>query len=105
MTKEKETLDSDEALIYTTKLEYQGESLTILNNNIKIKKKLSDFAESGRGAMEILPSIYIIMPGDAIYERLKPLEKLKSDTDRNLLEFHWIYGFSNISYNWFLLIF
>ena len=93
LTKEKEILNSDEALIYTTKLEYQGESFTILNNNIKIKKKLSDFAESGRGAMEILPSIYIIMPRDAIYERLKPLEKLKSDTDRNLLEFHWIYGF------------
>lgn len=95
LTGQQETLKSKEAFLYTTKSKYKGDSITIPNGDIiKVKKNLSSFAESGRGAMEILPSMYVIMSSADIYKIWKPLAKQKDKRNKNnLLEFHWIYGF------------
>lgn len=92
LTGRKETLESNEVFIYTTKLDYDEDSITLPDRSVmKVKKSAFEFVESGRGAMEILPSMYIVMSD--FYEKLEPIKDLTDKRKEKVLKPHWIYGF------------
>ncbi len=89
---ENETLESGEALLYTTKVEYEGDTISINDGeNIKIKKKVPDFVDNGVDAMQIIPSMYIFVPD--IKEVITPLEGLTTERGNPIVGLHWLYGF------------
>lgn len=87
-----ETLEPGEALLYTTKSEYEKDTVTLNGEKtLKIKKVVPDFVDNGVDAMQIIPSMYLFVPDLA--EVISPLEELVTDRGTPVLGLHWIYGF------------
>ena len=59
---ENETLSEGEALIYTTKSSYPFDTISLGGRTpLKVKKTVSDFADNGVDAMQIIPSVYLFV--------------------------------------------
>lgn len=92
MMGEDETLEPGEALLYTTKSEYEGDTVTINEGKaVKIKKVVPDFVDNGVDAMQFIPSMYLFVPDFA--EVISPLKELVTDRGNPILGLHWLYGF------------
>ncbi|MFR5070842.1 MAG: hypothetical protein ACLTDS_01150 [Bianqueaceae bacterium] len=58
-----ETLDPGEVLLYTTKSNYEEDSIALGDGEpMKVKKVVPDFADNGVDAMQMIPSMYIFVP-------------------------------------------
>lgn len=89
---QEETLEQGEVLLYTTKAEYGGDTISIHDGEtMKIKKKVSEFVDNGVDAMQIIPSMYLFVPDLA--ESIGPLEGLTTERGNSIVGLHWIYGF------------
>lgn len=89
---QEETLEPGEVLLYTTKAEYGGDTISIHDGEtMKIKKKVSEFVDNGADAMQIIPSMYLFVPDLA--ESIGPLEGLTTERGNPIVGLHWIYGF------------
>lgn len=87
-----ETLASDEALLYCSRTEYNYDTITIGNSSeLKIKSVITNFEENGNSAMDILPSIYIVVAD--FEEFIRPLQHLVDGNENNMLSVSLFYGF------------
>ena len=87
-----EVLASDQVLLHAVRTEYQDVTFSIKGGNVyRVKKQLDDFIGSGHAAMNIIPSIFVVLPD---YEAgLAPLAKLQDYNGNASVFFHWNYGF------------
>lgn len=88
---EQETLMPSEVMIYTTKSKYKGDTIAIGDGEeFRIKKVLSHFVDNSIDAMQILPSLYLIVPD--LEEWAAPLQGTDA-SGKSLVTLHWFYGF------------
>lgn len=89
---EDETLEPGEALLYTTKSEFEGNTVAINEGKpIKIKKVVPEFVDNGVDAMQVIPSMYLFVPDLA--EVVGPLREMVTDIGNPILGLHWFYEF------------
>lgn len=86
-----EVLEADEALVYTTKSQYDGDTIAIADGQPLKVRKADSFVRNGTDAMQVVPSIYIFVPDLA--ECIEPLLPLVDDRGNHLVTLHWFYGF------------
>lgn len=87
-----ETLEAGEVLLYTTKLKYDGATITIRDGEtLKVKKVVDTFVDNGVDAMQVIPSMYLFVPDLA--ETAEPLAGLTTERGNPILGMHWLYGF------------
>lgn len=92
MMDQNETLAPGEVLIYTTKRDYEKDTITINDGEtMRIKKVVPEFVQNGVDAEQILPSMFIFVPDLA--EAARPLEGLLNEWGNSILNLHWSYGF------------
>lgn len=89
---ESEMLSEGEVLIYTMKADYPFDTVSLGGRTpLKVKKTVSDFADNGVDAMQIIPSIYLFVPDfDNVIE---PLLTISDPRGKSLVGMHWYYGF------------
>lgn len=92
-----ETLESDEVLLYTTKLDYEVDVISIGDvKSMKVKKTVDDFMDNGIDTMQIVPSMYLFLPD--YYENLESCVNINTVNTMHadasgLTEYHWFFGF------------
>lgn len=92
MMDQKETLAPGEVLIYTTKRDYEKDTIAINDGEaMRIKKVVPEFVQNGVDAEQIIPSMFIFVPDLA--EAARPLEGLVNEWGNPVLGLHWNYGF------------
>ena len=88
----KETLGSEEVLIYTYRNDYKADTISFKQGNtFKIKRQLDELVEIGDTAMMVVPSMTIIVPD--LKQSLKGLDTLSSFNGDQMLSYRWIYDF------------
>ena len=87
-----ETLEEGEALLYTYRSEYNEGSIAFNGGaSFRIKKHVDDFFGSGEAAMNVIPTIAIIVPDfDSAIEEINKLTDFNGD---RMLQLHWTYNF------------
>lgn len=88
---QEETLQPGEALMYTTKQDYDAEEITVEDQTVRIVKKVDDFVDNGTDAMQVISSMYLFVPDVAEY--VAPLMTLRDYNDNPIVSVHWYYGF------------
>lgn len=92
MTGAQETLSDHEVLMYTYRCKYDQDTLSIHNGgSFRIVKQIPEFQINGNIAMDILPSIVIIVPD--FVDSLKEIAALKTEYGEQMLIPYWYYGF------------
>ncbi len=87
-----EQLEEGEALAYSTKSGFREDSISVMGKNqITVKKFVSDFADNGIDAMQIVPSLYLFVPD--VEKVVKPLKGEIDSYENPVLTYHWFYGF------------
>lgn len=87
-----ETLEPGEVLLYTTKAEYQGDTIAIRDGEpMKVKKAVDGFVENGTDAMQMIPTMYLFVSDFS--EALGPLAGLINESGNPVISLHWLYGF------------
>ena len=89
---QEETLEPGEVLLYTTKAEYDEDSISINDGEtMKVNKKVPEFVDNGVDAMQVIPSMYLFVPD--LEETISPLEGLTTESGNQVVGLHWLYGF------------
>ena len=91
---ENETLEPGQALVYTTKTPYEGDTIAIEDSQpLTIKKQVSDFQDNGIDTSQIFSSMYIFVPD--VEEVVRPLmgRTISDSSTISIVEFHWFYGY------------
>ena len=90
-------LDADEALLYSLRNDYSGNTLTIQNGpTFRIREKLLQFTSNGNALMDILPSIFLVVSD--MEASLKALGSLTDFNGGRIMGLYWSYGFdTNVS--------
>ena len=86
------TLEPGQAMIYTPRSSHYPESSVTLpdGTTYEITKQLDDFAQNGLSAMDVVSSMYLIVPDyDAVKESMMQL-----DIDGYRVMSRWFYGFN-----------
>lgn len=92
MTGTNEILDRDQVLLYSYRMEYESDSFAVEGGNTyKIKRIVDQFQLSGNPAMDMLPSVFVVLPD--LEEGIKPLQAIEDSDGDNTLFLHWFYGF------------
>ncbi len=87
-----EELGANETMIYTVRTKYSHDTLTIQNGpTYQITKVLEDFAGKGNASMDVLPSLFMIVPD--FQAALKPLLELPEYKGMSMVRLHWCYSF------------
>ncbi len=86
-----EILSENEAIIYTTKSNYDGDTIKIADSTYTIKKHADNFKENRVGAIQIVPSIYIFIPN--FEEKINSLIELTITDEYSLIILSCFYGF------------
>lgn len=88
----KETLGSEEVLIYTYRNDYKADTISFKQGNtFKIKRQLDELVEIGDTAMMVVPSMTIIVPD--LKQSLKGLDTLLDYNGDKMLSYRWVYDF------------
>lgn len=70
-----ETLGKNEIMIYSAKNRLNCESLTLGSKEMKVTKRLDSFVDNGNDAMNIVPTMYIIVENlEETFEDIKPAD-------------------------------
>lgn len=87
-----ETLEEGEVLIYTYRSEYNEDSIAFNGGaSFRIKKYVDDFFGSGEAAMDVIPTMAIIVPDfDSAIEEISKLTDFNGD---RMLQLRWTYNF------------
>lgn len=86
-----EILEPGEALMYTTKQDYDAEQITVKDQTVRIVKKAEDFVDNGTDSMQVISSLYLFVPDVAEY--VAPLMELRDQYDNPIVNVHWYYAF------------
>lgn len=86
-----EVLEPGEALMYTTKQDYDAEQITVEDQTVRIVKKADDFVDNGTDSMQVISSLYLFVPDVAEY--VAPLMELRDQYDDPIVNVHWYYAF------------
>lgn len=89
-----ETLENGEVFYYLSKVAYPYDTITLDDGEQaktwEIKKQVEKFVDNGIDSMQIMPSMFLIVPD--MEEALSPwLGKVK-ESGRMLMQAHWYYG-------------
>ncbi|EOS39352.1 hypothetical protein C808_01767 [Lachnospiraceae bacterium M18-1] len=91
MMNQKETLAPGEALIYTTKRDYEKDTIVINGGEvIRVKKVVPEFIHSGIDGEQLISFMYIFVPN--LVEAARPLEGHVNEWGNPVLGLHWYYG-------------
>ncbi len=94
LTGQNETLAADEVLIYGERTTYKYDTFGILGyRGYNVKQVLSSFPISSSPSMNVIPSVFVILPDYAEY--LRPVSGLKDSHGNSMLIFHWYCGFDS----------
>lgn len=86
-----ETLEADEALVYTTKSKYAKDTITVGSAKcMNVKKVLTDFAYSGASSTAV-PVIFIFVPD--FEEYVSSMLNTDGDDIAQTAQLRWYYGF------------
>jgi putative ABC transport system permease protein len=92
VTNQKESLKENEVLLYLYRMEYGENTLTIRGGNtFHIKKQLDTFLSNGEAAMNIIPTMTLIVPD--LETGLKGISDLKDYNGNPMVSLKWIYEF------------
>ena len=87
-----EKLEENQVLIYSSRTKFKEDTLTIAGvKSFKVKKVLYDFFDDARAAMDIVPTVFVVV--NSYESDIKELMSLSDYNGENMLYFHWIYGF------------
>lgn len=84
-------LQPGEALMYTTKQDYEAEEITVGDRTVRIVKQVDEFIDNGMDAMQMISSIFLFVPDVAEY--VAPLMTLQDYNGNPIVSVHWYYGF------------
>lgn len=92
LANEQLTLSDDEIFIYTNRMEYSYDTLTIADGKSwRVKDQVKDFTSNGMDSMQIISALYVIVPNmeavNGIYEK----QSIAYPEDASNL--HYYYGF------------
>lgn len=91
---EEHVLEGNEILLCSVRTDYKADTFTIKDGtSFTIVKKVDDFIGSGNMAMDIIPSIIVILPD---YELLGNLLDIKDYNDNKMLRLHWYCSFNTL---------
>lgn len=87
-----ETLEKNEALLYSVRSDFSGGELSFNNGStLKIKKRIDKCVGIGDSMASIVPTIVLIVPD--LNTATTGLEKLADYNGDRMLRFNWNYGF------------
>lgn len=87
-----ETLSSGEALLYSNRTDYSGDTISFHNEpSFQIKKQLDSFTGSGDSAMNMLSSIMLVVPD--LENSVREIDALAVSDGERLTNLKWIYNF------------
>lgn len=92
LTGENEALGPDEVLVYAAKYRY-GEDTVAFDDAPprRVKRTVEKFMDNGVDAMQILPSLYIVVPD---FETcVRPMLQVANASGNRLVSLNWFYGF------------
>lgn len=92
LTGESETLEPDEVLVHATKYRYEEETVAFGDEPPRrVKGTVDKFADNGVDAMQVFPSLYVIVPD---FEAcVRPMMQTADARGNRLVNFVWFYGF------------
>ena len=86
-----ETLGDGEALLYSYRTDYDGDTVSFHNaESFQIKKRVDDFSGSGDTAMNMLSSIMLVVPD--LENSIKGIEAV-ANTNGDVLARKWLFNF------------
>lgn len=75
VTGRNEVLEDGEAVLYSTKIDYGYDTITLDEyGTFRIKTKVKDFESNGVDAMQIIPSVFIFVKDEAVVKELYDLQ-------------------------------
>lgn len=87
-----ETLEPGEVLVCATKCRYEEETVAFGDETPRrVKKTVEKFVDNGVDAMQIIPSLYVIVPD--FDDCVRPMMQMADARGNRLVNFRWIYGF------------
>ncbi|MCI8388166.1 MAG: ABC transporter permease [Clostridiales bacterium] len=88
-----ETLEPNEALIYTLRCNFEPDSVKIkgIDTNFKIKRKLDKFQSTGDAVASIVPTLFVIVPD--FTTTVEPFMHLADFNGDRMMQLEWYYGF------------
>lgn len=87
-----ETLQPDEAMLYTCRTDYTESTISFNGGaSFKIKKHIDDFFGSGNAAMNVVDTIALIVPDLA--SAISGLSELTDYNGNSMLQYRWVYSF------------
>ncbi|MFT4144269.1 MAG: FtsX-like permease family protein [Mobilitalea sp.] len=88
-----QVLEEDQILLSTVRTEYNYDTFTLKGGTtFTIAEKIEDFAGSGNMAMDVIPSIIVVLPD--LEHNLSNILDMKDDYDNKMLRLHWYYSFN-----------
>ena len=92
MMGENKTLQSDECLIYSNRLEILWETFTMeYGETYRVKERLTEFKEDGANVAMVTPSVYLVVPDLAMF--VEPASDIKNSYGYSVLNYKWLLGF------------
>ncbi len=92
MTGEAHTLEDGEALIYTYRTSFDGDSITFKRGlTLHLAGTADKFPGSGSAAMDVVPTVFLIVPD--IYAAMEKLVEGMSEETEQYLVMRWLFQF------------
>ncbi len=92
MMGENKTLESDECLIYSNRLEIPWKTLTMeYGETYTVKERLTEIQEDGSNAAMVVPYVYLVVPDVASF--VEPVADLQNSYGYSFLDYKWLLGF------------
>ncbi len=85
------TLEPGEVLMYTTRHQYEGDTIAVGDGAPMKVKMAKGFIKDGTDSMQIIPSMYLFLADPE--EVLAPLNGLADFSGNKLVNYHWYYGY------------
>ncbi len=90
---ENQVLEADQILLGTVRTEYNYNTFTLKSGaTFAIAGKIDDFVGSGDMAMNVIPSVIVVLPD--LEHNLSNILDIKDDYNNNRLRLHWYYSFN-----------
>lgn len=92
MMGEDKTLESDECLIYSNRLEIPWKTFTMeYGETYTVKERLTEFQEDGSNAAMVVPYVYLVVPDVAAF--VEPVADIQNSYGYSVLNYKWLLGF------------
>ncbi|MDO5424165.1 MAG: FtsX-like permease family protein [Eubacteriales bacterium] len=87
-----ETLETGEALLYTTKSDYDYETVTLpVGETLQIKKTVPEFWDNSIDTMQVIPTMYLVVPD--LETCVEPMLPLQYESGNSMVKLYWFYGY------------